>query len=175
MKVNWFNYSKWHEDLLARYPEFTKFAEIGVHEGRSISHLSNLVSRRENVEIHGIDIWEDLDTSDQQLASVTMAECVQNIKSIGTPSIIKLHKKLSWDAPDLFETGYFDMVFIDADHSYEGCSKDIQAWLPKMKRGSVLAGHDCWSEEVMRAVQDNIKGAIKLYKQQGDVWEYLVD
>jgi predicted O-methyltransferase YrrM len=36
----------------------------------------------------------------------------------------------------------FDMVFIDGDHSYEGCKGDIEAWTPHLKRGGILAVHD---------------------------------
>jgi uncharacterized Rossmann fold enzyme len=38
--------------------------------------------------------------------------------------------------------GTFDFVFLDADHSYEGCKADIAAWLPKVKPGGWLGGHD---------------------------------
>ena len=36
----------------------------------------------------------------------------------------------------------FDFVFIDADHSYEGCKADIAAWAPKVKPFGLLSGHD---------------------------------
>lgn len=36
----------------------------------------------------------------------------------------------------------FDLIFIDGDHSYEGCAGDINAWLPHLKPGGVLAIHD---------------------------------
>ena len=35
-----------------------------------------------------------------------------------------------------------DFVFVDADHSAHGVSMDILAWLPKIKIGGVIAGHD---------------------------------
>ena len=42
----------------------------------------------------------------------------------------------------LFEDGYFDIIFIDGDHSYEGCLKDLkQAWT-KVKIGGSLFGDD---------------------------------
>jgi predicted O-methyltransferase YrrM len=35
-----------------------------------------------------------------------------------------------------------DYCFVDADHTYPGCKRDLEAWWPKMGRGSIIAGHD---------------------------------
>lgn len=35
-----------------------------------------------------------------------------------------------------------DMVFIDGNHSYEGCKADIEGWLPLIKIGGIIAVHD---------------------------------
>ena len=43
-----------------------------------------------------------------------------------------------------------DMVFIDGDHSYEGCRGDIFVWKPRIKPGGVLAIHDFAKFEVFR-------------------------
>ena len=35
-----------------------------------------------------------------------------------------------------------DMVFLDADHSYEGVKEDMHEWMPKVNPGGWLGGHD---------------------------------
>jgi predicted O-methyltransferase YrrM len=36
----------------------------------------------------------------------------------------------------------FDLVFIDANHEYMHVKQDILSWLPKVRPGGILAGHD---------------------------------
>lgn len=39
--------------------------------------------------------------------------------------------------------GYFDLIFIDGDHSYSSTKEDIQLWESKVRVGGILCGHDC--------------------------------
>jgi hypothetical protein len=41
-----------------------------------------------------------------------------------------------------FEDESVDFVYIDADHLYEPVKRDIFAWLPKIKKGGIIGGHD---------------------------------
>lgn len=48
-----------------------------------------------------------------------------------------------------------EMVFIDGDHSYEGCKADITAWTPHVRPGGLMMWHDYgWHEGVTRAVDE---------------------
>ena len=62
-----------------------------------------------------------------------------------------------------------DFCFIDADHAEAACTRDILAWLPKMKPGGIIAGHDIDSPGVRAAVT---KTVFKLYpvKVSGRSW-----
>jgi hypothetical protein len=42
----------------------------------------------------------------------------------------------SWNKPPL------DFVFIDADHSYDAVRADVLGWLPHVRDGGIVAGHD---------------------------------
>lgn len=40
------------------------------------------------------------------------------------------------------------MVFVDGDHSYEGCKGDIEAWMPHLAPGGIIAVHDFEKERL---------------------------
>ena len=54
----------------------------------------------------------------------------------------------SEEASKHFEDGFFDGVYIDARHEYEYVKHDIELWLPKVKPGGVLCGHDYITDEI---------------------------
>ncbi len=47
-----------------------------------------------------------------------------------------------------FPDGFFDFVYIDANHTFESVREDIAFWWPKVKTRGVLAGHDYLEGEV---------------------------
>ena len=57
-------------------------------------------------------------------------------------NIIKKHKTTSKEFVKEIADGSLDFVYIDGDHSYDSCKEDINMWLPKIKQGGIIAGHD---------------------------------
>jgi predicted O-methyltransferase YrrM len=55
--------------------------------------------------------------------------------------------------------GTVNLIFIDGDHSYAACRADIEAWLPFVRPGGVIAFHDFGSraDGVTRAIFETIK------------------
>jgi predicted O-methyltransferase YrrM len=41
-----------------------------------------------------------------------------------------------------------DLVFVDGDHSYEGCVGDIEGWMPRIRQGGIIAIHDYRKAEI---------------------------
>lgn len=37
-----------------------------------------------------------------------------------------------------------DLLFVDGDHSFEGCTKDLENWWPSLSIGGHLVVHDCY-------------------------------
>jgi len=69
----------------------------------------------------------------------------------------------------LFKDNFFDLVYIDADHSYGSVRADIKVWYPKVKPGGYISGHGYgqgWPE-VRRAVNDSFG---KFEKLDNRVW-----
>lgn len=70
----------------------------------------------------------------------------------------------SLQAAALFPDEFFDGVYIDANHKYEHVKQDITLWLPKVRKGGVLAGHDYWSlvdPEVKTAVDECLETELR--------------
>lgn len=68
-----------------------------------------------------------------------MAKLEATRGSIGVQSFISS----SVSAASLIRDRSLDLVFIDGDHSYGAVQQDILAWMPKIKSGGIICGHDC--------------------------------
>lgn len=79
----------------------------------------------------------------------------------------------SLEAASQFEPRSLDFVYIDADHSYEGCRRDIVAWASLVKSGGILAGHDYYNSppfEVRRAVAEVCGGPCGITHEPAPSW-----
>ena len=171
---NWFNYEDYYSAVAKR--GYKTFAEIGVWKGHSISFLAKKVLDQE-VSIYAVDLFED--TTDSAFSGqphitneIPFIREVYNANlqmAAVRDKIIDI-KSTSWEAARCFNDEYFDFVFIDADHSYECVKKDIEAWIPKVRKGGVLAGDDFRHKGVCRAVREFFGDNFTRYRP--NVWEF---
>jgi predicted O-methyltransferase YrrM len=52
------------------------------------------------------------------------------------------HQDYSHNVVDMFEDNSIDFIYIDAEHTYESVKRDLELYLPKLKRGGTIGGHD---------------------------------
>lgn len=123
----------------------TVVAEVGVHTGYLTDTLcTRCISIK---EYYAVDPWMEYSgVGAGTLAKITQKQWdahYQNVKAREKLyPFLKVIRATSKDAAQMFKDGYFDVVFIDADHSYESAKEDMQLWLPKIRKGGVLCGHD---------------------------------
>lgn len=51
-------------------------------------------------------------------------------------------RRYSDDAAKIFPDEYFDFVYLDGNHQNPQFKRDLENWLPKVKRGGIFGGHD---------------------------------
>ena len=70
-----------------------------------------------------------------------------SVRSLGIQDVIENCRMPSLHAVREYPDGCFDLVFIDGDHGYDMVKADLQAWLPKVRPGGYLCGHDVLGHE----------------------------
>lgn len=65
----------------------------------------------------------------------------EKVYSMGLEDLVYLVEKRSEEAVAFVPTK-IDFLFIDGDHSKEGCLSDIEKYVPKLTSGGVVAFHD---------------------------------
>lgn len=66
-----------------------------------------------------------------------------NVRNYGGQEVVRPLRMPSGAASKLFADDSLDLVFIDGNHGYSHARQDVLAWLPKVRRGGILCGHDC--------------------------------
>lgn len=162
-----------YREAAERWPEGT-FVEVGVAYGRSLAYLASVAP---DARVIGVDTWEDFMGFDNLPAGIVallrswstpFAACKHFIEACG----LGQRAWFMWEtspgaAAELDETP--DFVFIDANHTYDDVRADILAWLPKVKPGGILAGHD-YSPEMFPGVCKAVDELLPERRVAGVVW-----
>lgn len=175
---NWFSYPNLYSEMVKKFPSGSKFVEIGSWKGKSSSFMSvEIANSYKDIDFYCVDTWEGSVEHKGEYDLETLYETfISNMKPLEnyyTPV-----RMTSLEAAKQFEDNSLDFVFIDASHEYEDVKNDIIAWLPKVKSGGVLAGHDYYIEYdyfpgVKQAVNECFNQNEIILNE--DCWAYNVD
>jgi hypothetical protein len=129
-----------------------EMVELGVFVGM----MSRRLLERSDLILYMVDSWDTDHTQDYKDTNDFHAKLTkrqqedyhqQSLKvATSAPGRATIIRDKTLNAVTHFADHSLDLVFIDADHSYAGCKADIQAWLPKIKPGGWLSGHDYENE-----------------------------
>uniref|UniRef100_A0A6M3K0E5 Putative methyltransferase n=1 Tax=viral metagenome TaxID=1070528 RepID=A0A6M3K0E5_9ZZZZ len=156
-------------------------AEVGVYKGdNTVTLLSHIPFLK---KLYCIDRWEEYDGYSKDLkynfpnTDLTMEEIFNNFKKTIIPVIEKVEilRMDSAEAINFIPNDSLDFVFIDGNHKYEIVKRDILMYIPKVKIGGILSGHDYirfknepeHRYEVKKAVDEIFSNNVNI---EGTVW-----
>lgn len=118
-------------------------AEIGVYRGINFRKLisSSCIKEAWAVDAWNIEIMRDaLTVPSNRMDYYYQRMLILEMKD----KRVRVLKNMSSAAAEYFATigKQFDLIYIDADHTYDGCMKDLIAYYPLVKDGGVFCGHD---------------------------------
>lgn len=158
------------------------FVEVGVAFGRSAALMATLIyGSGKPITFFGVDAWlvehwTDPELDEMQRAAGGFYEaCCKFLDAELSPeerARVKLVRADSAVAAARFSGGDVDFCFIDSWHDEDAVRRDLDAWLPKMRRERVIAGHDytgAWPG-VERAVRARFGQPGVGYQVEGACW-----
>lgn len=151
--------------------------EVGVAEGNYAAEFLNLWSGRYVM----VDRWQHIDGYDDVMNGPDGEHEVRYQQAMAVaarfPGRVQVCRMDSVAAAQQFADRSLDFVYIDGDHSFAGCQRDIIAWAPKIRVGGMLAGHDYYNSppfEVRKAVAVTCGGPCGITHEPCPSWWVLV-
>jgi len=155
----WFDFQSLYDAIAKSATNDDLLVEVGCYKGKSVCYLgAKLIELGKTTRIFAIDTFNG--TENEPHDSGFLIEFQKNVELSGCQDIITPLPERSPDAAKNFMDNECALIFLDACHEYSAVKTDIAAWLPKVKPGGILAGHDYnpgpWPG-VVRAVQESFK------------------
>jgi len=124
-------------ELLKKYSRNAKvIVEIGVAEGGSALTLRSVA--QDDGELFLIDPYKP---GRIPYINLTKVVAKKSVNSSNSKCKVKWIEMYSYQASKYWSKS-IDFLFIDGDHSYQGCVKDWQDWSPFVKRNGYVCFHD---------------------------------
>lgn len=157
----YFDWQDTYREWVLETPTDGVIVEIGVFCGRSLAFLAReaIDKRRDDLSIFGVDPFEAEDWMIRDcshiLAGRTLHETFDDLMTEHAQdeyARVSIVKGKSVPTARVWQRRV-DRLYIDGDHSTEAVAADIAAWMPLIKPGGVIAGHDFGNFGVEPAVR----------------------
>ena len=133
------------------------YLEIGVLHGSNLLQVIDMLLKHPLSKAYAIDPWIDYNEYPEYINGATeynnetnFSICMNNIKNhataTGAPNMhndkLKIIRDFSDKAISKLESNFFDIIYIDGNHSTEYVYNDATNSLPKLKSGGILIFDD---------------------------------
>jgi hypothetical protein len=177
----WFNFPDLYTDMVNRFKSGSRFVEVGAWMGKSASYMGvEIMNSGKDIKFDVVDSFkgskEELNGA-HAIAKTTNIKgiCANNLRPFWSTSknsdpfdrkdnFLRILPMRSKEAAGMYPEKSLDFVFIDAGHTYDEVRWDIDTWLPKIKKGGVIAGHDFGSKSfpgVEKAVREKFGSRVQ--------------
>lgn len=155
--------------------EVKTIVEIGVYNGANAQLLRQFFP---NAHLYLVDPWVLTQEytnkgSPPSTESEDYARAYEHVMQIfGGDKQVTVLRMESLEAASHVPDG-IDLVFIDGNHDYLDVKRDIQTWMPKVRKGGILSGHDYhpYFSGLRRAVDELLED--NKVVGTDDVWAHL--
>jgi len=125
--------------------------EVGVWRG---DFSAEILEHAKPKKLILVDQWKHFnDPTDDRVTAATQAEMDAMHRRVVARFLhrddVQIARGSSLSMAEHFRRGIgegkccpFDVVYIDAQHTYEAAEKDVRAWWPTVRVGGYLSGHD---------------------------------
>lgn len=139
-----------------------RYADVGTYRGGTAAALGHgLQDAGSYARIYAVDYYSPIAQNSNSCPNADIPEKLSAYFKAHLPRVdleICVGETSEWGR--LFDQP-LRFVFIDADHSYEGCKADVEAWSRLVEPGGVMAFHDTDFDSV-NAVLDELPPCWKL-------------
>lgn len=158
-------------ELASKVEQGSYAVEIGSYLGASSCFIA--AGLRDSSKLICIDTWENDAMSEGKRS--TEREFDENTRTFRS-KIIKVKGYSKEVVEEVYNiTHTIDLLFIDGDHSYEGCKTDWDLYSPFLKSGGCVIFHDIgWAEGVKKVVEEDVKPKLKYFDSLPNMfWGYI--
>lgn len=130
-------------------------AELGCAEGNFSRDMLEW-----GVELYMVDLWDTIPGQrgdggyEKEWHEKNYQEAMKKVAKYGDR--VHVLRGMTAEMAKYVEDESLGLLYLDADHSYDGVMRDLEAWWPKLSKGGYCSSHDYLSGEygVQQAVKD---------------------
>lgn len=144
--------------------------ELGVEQG---DYAEQLCTENLGLRLHCVDAWRPYRGYREHVGIEKLERFYAATQERLKPYDAIFHRAFSVDAAKEFPNGFLDFVYIDANHTLPHVIADLNAWVPKVRTGGIVSGHD-YCKRKQAEYQVHVVEAVTAWTQAYQISPYFI-